>query len=101
MTIHVPADYSSISEAVIVHRPGDSTTPDYDITTHFSTNGQHYSSTHTDSINHTSAQTVNILTEINIACALNCIAADDYVGIHIERDSAGNANIIGVRFKYC
>ena len=101
LTIHIPADYSSIDEAVIIHRPGTCSTPDYDITTHFSTNGQHYSSTHTDSINYTTVETANILREINIACALNCIAADDYVGIHIERDTAGSANIIGVRFKYC
>jgi hypothetical protein len=101
MALHIPHDFSSIGEAVIISRPSTCSTPDYDITTNYSTTGQHYATTHTCTINDTTSTVANILQEINIACALSCIAADDYVGIHIERDSAGSHNIIGVRIKYC
>ncbi|MCH8224874.1 MAG: hypothetical protein IIC97_03290 [Chloroflexi bacterium] len=98
----VPADFSSIIDAVIILRPGTTTAAaDWDVTTHYAAAGENYSGTHTQSdTTSTYNITTNIFFELDISGLLTSLAVGDYVGVNIQRRTSGDAHVMGVRFKY-
>jgi len=103
MDFFVPADFSSITAAVVAIIPATTSgTANIDIASDYAASGQ-ASGTHSES---DTASTYNVVSgqifEIDISGILTSLAAGDYVGIRVTDNTGGgnNARTLGLRFKY-
>jgi len=100
----VPADFSSITEAVIVVIPGNNAVSswDIDLETNYGADGEAYT-THNET---DTSSTYDFSTadskwkEIDISGLLSSLAANDYVHVEIENNQTDDLAVLGVRFKY-
>jgi hypothetical protein len=98
-TFRVPHDFSSLTAAVVVMIPDATETIQYDLYASACALGANYNSDDRSSLNQTQAVTVSDLTEVSVSGVLSSLAADDYVTVHFESDTAA-LRVIGLRFKY-
>ncbi len=102
MAFHVPADFSSITDAVVIVRPLTTQgANDWDIDSDYGAAGEAYNANSESDAGTTYSTTANQLFEVDVSGILSALAADDYVGIEITlRDSGHDLHVIGLRFKY-
>ena len=102
MSFRVPHDFSSIITAeIIVICEATQAAADWDIFSGYAAAGESHD-THSEG---DAASTYNVTNDefevVDISGILSSLAADDYVGIHLEQGTAGhNVSILGIRFKY-
>ena len=95
---HIPADFTSISEAVIVVLPDTTETIQWDLDISQIAVGEDPDSV-ISTTNDTASVTADQLTELDISGSFLSLAADDYVGIEFVSNTT-NIRIVGLRFKY-
>lgn len=96
---HIPHDFTSLTDAVVVVIPDTTETIQWDVTTDFGANGEAYT-TNSDSItNATLAVTINVLAECDVSAALTGIAAGDYIGMEFVSD-INNIRAVFLRIRY-
>lgn len=85
---HVPNDFSSLTDAVVVTIPDATETVQWDVLTEFGADDELHTA-NTDSItNATESVTVNKIEELDVSAALTSIAAGDYVGLAFASDTS-------------
>lgn len=102
MAFHIPHDFNSITEAVIVViLRGSDATADWDINSAYGASGEAYN-THTEGDNASVYNvTNNQLFEVDISGILTALAADDYVGVELFIGAGEpDVDVLGVRFRY-
>ena len=100
---YVPADFTSITDAVVVCIALATGTHRLKFFTHYGGQGDDKDG-HSESIfpGPDTAMTDELIYEIDISAALSALAAGDYVGVNTSGDGTNipNVLIIGIRFKY-
>lgn len=98
---HVPDNFNSLTEAVVLIIPGATdTTWDADIFTRIATNGENRT-THTDfDTTSTYNITTDILFEIDVSGQLTALLAGDYFTVSIEQKETTAVIVHGLRIKY-
>ncbi len=98
-TFVIPADFTSLVEAVILIIPDASETVQWDLDASVAAVGEDYNSDTRQALNETKAVTINDLTELDISGQLTGLAASDYVGVRFQSDT-NTLRIVGLRIKY-
>ena len=102
MPFHIPHDFISITEAVVLINPLASATHRFDITSTYAADGEAYN-THSEADNDKDVVCVSVqLEEIDVSGVLSSLAAGDYGGVKLHGDAVNtpNALVIGLRIKY-
>lgn len=102
LRFYVPADFSSIINAVVVIKPNSSGTHRLNIRTTYGAAGQTYLTHNESSVDQDLSLTDDQVYEWDISGVLTALAAGDYVHIRLWGDATNTANVIicGVRLKY-
>lgn len=95
----IPADFSSLTEAVVVIIPDTTETVQWDVSVAVAAVGEDYNNDVTTGINKTKAVTINDLTELDISTEMANAAASDYVGVDFQSDT-DVIRVLGIRIKY-
>ena len=99
----VPGDWGSLVSAVLVAVPASTGGPQtVELTANIAADGEDATATQEQNLANTFTYVANQMSEFDISSVLTGITARDYVGILIDRKSAGfgNLDILGIRFKY-
>lgn len=99
----VPADFSSITNAVLVCViDGNDATANIDITSDYAASGEAYNTNSESDTSSTYDMTANQIYELDCSGILSSLAAGDYVGIQADYtpDNGEDVFAIGFRFKY-
>lgn len=102
LIFHVPHDFTSLTEAVVVNIPVATATHRLNFYTYYGANGE-TRATHSESIlDQDVAETGAFLSERDISAMFSSLAANDHVGIKVVGDATNISNnrILGVRIKY-
>lgn len=103
ISLHIPADFNSITEAVILAWwNGDKANTNLDIYSNYAAVGEVKDMHSQSDTVSTYSFTAYVMREISISGILSSLAAGDYVGISLKltTDPGGQLYILGVRFKY-
>lgn len=101
MSFHVPNDFSSITEAVVLVIPLNTGTENWDIFSDYAADGEAFQTNSESDTTTTYSATADQMLEVDISGILSAIAVGDYVGIHLTLGgSADDAYVVGLRFKY-
>ena len=96
---HIPNDFTTLTDAVVVVLPDASETIQWDIDTDFGANGEAYNA-NTDSVtDDTLAVTLSQLAECDVSAGLTGIAAGDYVGMSFQSNTT-NIQVVILRIRY-
>jgi len=100
----IPADFGSISSAVVVVIPDANTNTswDVDIVVHYATADEAYT-THSDSDTSTTydwSTDDNKIKEIDISGLLGSLAAGDYLGVEVDNNESDILRCLGVKIEY-
>lgn len=97
---HVPNDFTSLIDAVVVSTFTGTGPQTYDLFSDYAADGQDHD-IHTETVaNATFAgATINQVGEFDVSGVLSAIAAGDYVGLNFEADTV-NTSIYGLRIRY-
>lgn len=95
----VPADFTSLSEAVVVVVPDATETIQWDLNASVAADGQDQNADDRTSLNETLAVTNDLVTDLDVSSVLTGLVASDYVGLNFESDTT-NIRIVGLRIKY-
>ena len=96
---HIPNDFTTLIDAVVVVLPDATETIQWDIATDFGASGEAYNA-NTDSVTDaTLAVTQNQLAECDVSAGLTGIAAGDYVGMSFKSNTT-NIQVIMLRIRY-
>jgi hypothetical protein len=95
----LPADFSSLSEAVIVTIPDASETVQWDLYMEYGLAGEVHTASADAITNDTLAVTVNEIEELDISAQMDEPGASDYIGLLMESDTT-NIMVFGLRIKY-
>ncbi len=99
---HIPHDFSSIVEAVIIRLAVSAATHRFNYYSNYGAEGEDFN-THSESLlDQDTAETGNIVYEQDISGILSSVVAGDYANIKIVGDATNVPNnwIVGLRFKY-
>ena len=95
----IPADFTTLIEAIILSIPDTSETIQFDIDTSYGASGE-ASDANTETETDTMlGVTIALLTEIDASGVLSGIAANDYVGMEFDSDT-GNIRLVALRIRY-
>lgn len=95
----VPANFTSLSSAVIAMIPDTTETVQWDLLSEYAAQGEAYN-LHTESLdNQTQAVTPNQMTEIPASGVLVGVQAGDWVGLRLNSDTTA-LQILGLNIKY-
>ena len=99
----IPADFSSITDVVGVLQPRQThANAGIDIFSAYGADGQAYNAHSENDTASTYNITTNQIYELDLSGILSSLAAGDYVGVQfiLTGGSAGDFNLMGIRFKY-
>ncbi len=102
VAFHIPHDFNSITEAVVLINPLANGTHRFDIISDYAAVGEDYETHSGSDLNHDFSMTASQLYEIDVSGVLSSLSAGDYGGIMLLGDATNtpNALVIGFRFKY-
>jgi hypothetical protein len=95
----VPNDFTSLVDAKIVCIGDANHTVQWDVFAHGGAVGEAYTTISGSQLNATKAITTNTIEELNVSGVLAGIAANDYVGLEFQSDTA-SIYVVGLRIKY-
>ncbi len=96
---HVPNDFTSITDLVVVSIPDASETIQYDLTSDYAASGQAYTTHSESSLNATDSATLSQILESDASGVFSSMAAGDYCALTFASDT-DNLRVIGLRFRY-
>lgn len=96
---HMPADFTTLIDAVVVTITDNTETLQWDVLTDFATNGEFYAANSDSIVNATLSVANDIIKELDVSAALTGLAADDYVGMKFASDTT-QIRPIGLRIRY-
>ena len=102
IAFHIPHDFNSITEAVVIINPLTTATHRFDVTSDYAAVGEAYN-THSESdLNHDFSMTASQFYEMDVSGVLSSLSAGDYGGIKLLGDATNtpNALVTGFRLKY-
>ncbi|KKM93162.1 hypothetical protein LCGC14_1211260 [marine sediment metagenome] len=102
VAFHIPHDFNSITEAVVLINPIATATHRFDIISDYAAVGEAYETHSGSDLNHDFSMTALQFYEIDVSGILSSLSADDYGGIMLSGDATNtpNALVIGFRLKY-
>ena len=102
IAFHIPHDFSSITEAVVILNPLTTATHRFDITSDYAAVGEAFNIHSESDLNHDFSMTAFQFYEMDVSGVLSSLSAGDYGGIKLLGDATNtpNALVIGFRLKY-
>lgn len=102
IAFHIPHDFNSITEAVVLINPLATATHRFDITSNYAAVGEAFDTHSGSDLNHDFSMTALQFYEIDVSGVLSSLSAGDYGGIKLLGDATNtpNALVIGFRLKY-
>ncbi len=102
IAFHIPHDFNSITEAVVILNPLTTATHRFDIISDYAAVGEAYNTHSGSDLNHDFSMTALQFYEIDVSGILSSLSADDYGGIKLLGDATNtpDALVVGFRLKY-
>ncbi len=102
ITFITPADFSSLTSAVLLVIPNTTATHRLTISSDYGATGQAYTTHSENALNQDYALTMNELEELDLSGVLSSLAANDRIGIVVNGEGVNipNLHVIGVIIKY-